>query len=303
MKTFVMILTICLSHVAVNSQFWENNYCINFEDQAFMNHLFIDTANFPGNIWQVGPPQKTTFNEPWSQPNAIVTDTVNFYPAGNNSAFILKNLAAGGFYYGLVFFNGLYYIQSDSLADYGKMEFSPDQGITWIDMINDTAYSLNFYWFDPKPVLTGNSSGWQFFEAMLMDIGSVFQIEYGDTLLFRFTFSSDNNAEILDGLMYDDICFYEMIEGITETRFRPLKTSIFPNPSTDHFTIQFDNQHGDVFQLAIYDAQSRLMLNKEHITGIKLDFSTTGLEPGVYYYKLTSCNRNQRGWGKFIVSE
>jgi hypothetical protein len=300
MKIIVFVFTFCFCLNSLLAQSWENDYCINFEQPEYFNHLFIDSA--AGNTWQVGAPQKLTFNQAFSQPNVIVTDTINPYPANTNSSFILKSEAIGGFYYGLEFFSGFYRVQSDSLNDSGMMEFSPDNGVTWIDMINDTAYSITFYWLSPKPVLTGNSDEWVFFEAMLMDIGSVFNVGYGDTLLFRFTFSSDSNADNLDGLMYDDICFYEMIEGITETRFTPLKTNIFPNPSAEHFSINFDNPHGDSFQLAIYDSQSKLVMSREKISGRQLDFSAKGLAPGVYYYKLTSCNRNQRGWGKFVVS-
>jgi hypothetical protein len=94
---------------------------------------------------------------------------------------------------------------------------------------------------------------------------------------------------------------YEMIEGITETRFKPLRTSIFPNPSSDHFTIDFENIHDDKFQLNVYNSESKLVFNIENVNGNQVDFYAIGLTPGIYYYKLTSCNRNQRGWGKFVV--
>lgn len=301
MKKAFTLLLICLNFSLAYSQYWDEDYCINFEQEQFLNHVFIEAT--PGNIWQVGPPQKTTFNYAYSEPNVIVTDTVNFYPPDNSSRFIIKNLATSGFIYGLEFFSGAFYVQSDSLNDYGLMEFSPDNGTSWIDMINDTAYSLTFNWGGHRPVLTGNSNGWEFFEVMMMDIGSVFNIQEGDTLLFRFTFSSDNIPENMDGLMYDNICFFQMIEGISEIHFKPVETSIYPNPSSSNFTIKFKNPRNDPFQLNVYNARSKLMFSKEGVKGTTVGFGKENLPAGIYFYKLTNSNKNERGWGKFIVTE
>lgn len=303
MKKIFTLLLICLNFSLAYSQSWEEDYCLNFEQPQFLDHLYIDTVAFPENIWQVGPPQKATFNYANSEPNVIVTDTLNFYPPDNSSGFIIKNLATNGFIYGLEFFNGFYYVQSDSLSDYGIMEFSPDNGTTWIDMINDTTYNLNINWSTPKPVLTGRSNGWKYFEVMLMDIGSVFNIQEGDTIPFRFTFSSDNIPENLDGLMYDDLCFYQIVEGISEIHFKPLETSIYPNPSSSNFTIKFKNPRDDSFQLNVYNASSKLIFSKESIGGTNVEFGKTNLPAGIYFYKLTNSNRSERGWGKFIVTE
>jgi hypothetical protein len=303
MKKAFTLLLICLNFSMAYSQEWYEDYCLNFEEPPLLDHLFIDTVNFPENIWQIGHPQKVTFNNAYSEPNVIVTDSVSFYPLNNTSAFILKNLALEGFIYGLEFFSGAYYVQADSLNDYGLMEFSPDNGASWIDMINDTTYSLNINWSTPKPVLTGNSNRWKYFEVMMMDIGSVFNIQYGDTLLFRFTFSSDNIPENMDGLMYDDFCFLQIIEGISEIHFKPVETSIYPNPSSSNFTIKFKNPRNDSFQLNVYNAKSKLMFSKEGVSGTTIEFSRANLPAGFYFYKLTNSNRHERGWGKFIVTE
>ena len=62
-----------------------------------------------------------------------------------------------GDFYGMKMLTGNYLVKSDSLKDYGKIEFSPDNGSTWIDIINDTAYSSSISWYSAKPILTGNS--------------------------------------------------------------------------------------------------------------------------------------------------
>jgi hypothetical protein len=135
MKKYFTLFLICLNFNLAYSQNWEEDFCINFDVPQYLNQLFIE--NSPGNTWQIGPPQKLTFNEANSAPNVIVTDTINPYPPGNTSVFAIKSLALDGLIFGLDIFYGFYNVEADSLNDYGNMEFSPDNGATWVDIIND----------------------------------------------------------------------------------------------------------------------------------------------------------------------
>src|SRR5690606_28661361 len=47
------------------------------------HRLQIDT----GSIWQIGPPQKSVFDSAATNPNVIVTDTINTYPINDTSSF------------------------------------------------------------------------------------------------------------------------------------------------------------------------------------------------------------------------
>lgn len=184
---------------------WEldGNYDITFDNNYGLNHLAIDTVSNPNNIWQIGTPQKNLFANAASLPSAIVTDTLNPFPINDTSIFIIKNqaLEEGFLQPQLVILSGKYYVNSDSLTDYGKIEFSPDNGLTWIDLLNDTikidsmwtgSYYQPLYWFwnshwatsRERPILTGNSNGWKEFGVRLSDLGPYFNIEYGDTVLY-----------------------------------------------------------------------------------------------------------------------
>ena len=136
-------------------------------------------------------------------------------------------------------------------------------------MINDTNYK-DIIWYSNNPVLTGNSHGWKHFEVILSDIGSVFNVHFGDTLLYRFTFTSDSIPDNLGGLMYDDICFYYFVDGISEIRFKPIKSKIYPNPSAQIFTIEFENPASEPYQLSIYDIHSKLVYTKDGISETRL---------------------------------
>ena len=73
MKKVNLLIAILLFVIQANSQFdWG---AINFDDSTYLNYIFIDTANCPDNIWQVGSPDKIVFDEAYSLPNAIVSET------------------------------------------------------------------------------------------------------------------------------------------------------------------------------------------------------------------------------------
>jgi hypothetical protein len=301
MKKIILLLLMLNVHF-IYSQTPCDNYCLNFEDTLCLSTIVIDTATVQNNLWQIGRSYKPYFDSAQSPKNVIITDSINPYPVNNHSVFISRNMATMGDVYGFRMFTGAFNVQTDSLHDYGMMEFSPDNGATWVDMINDTVYNV-FVWYSQKPILTGKSPGWKYFDVLLADIGSVFNIQMGDTLLFRFTFVSDNIAENLGGLMYDDFCFFDFVEGISEVQFKPIKSKIYPNPSIRNFMIEFENPLNKIFELAVYDIHSKLILKKENIPDNKIGIDTNSFKSGTYIYKITNLKAQKRCWGKFIVAE
>ncbi|MBN1950059.1 MAG: T9SS type A sorting domain-containing protein [Bacteroidales bacterium] len=301
MKKLLILGLLATQMAAMHAQTFCENYCMGFENALCMDQLSIDTS--AGTIWQIGIPQKSTITEGIYSDHVIITDTINPYPIANHSFFILTNIAGYGDIYGFKTLYGCYNVQTDSLNDFGQIEFSPDNGLTWIDLVNDTVYDASIEWYQQAPVLTGNSNGWKSFEVLLADNGSVFGLDLGDTILYRFSFTSDSTAEELDGLAFDQICFMEFVEGISEIRFFPIKSRLYPNPATTDLTIEFENADHGSYELAIYTIQSKLVFTVEDITGGEVHFNTRGLDSGVYVYKLTNIHDRKRSWGKFIISE
>lgn len=301
MKTIVTFLSLTFATVSFAQTPCED-YCLNFDDTMCFINLEIDTNNYSDNIWQIGQPNKTPFDTVLNQflPKVIVTDTSLFYPPNNQSVFYIRNVVTWGDYYGLKMFSGNYYVQSDSLNDFGTIEMSPDNGSTWIDLFSDTSLSANIIWFN-KPVLTGNSKGWKYFEILFSDMSSLFGLNIGDTITYRFSFESDSIPDTLCGLMYDDICFLNFVEGISEIRYNNIKSTIFPNPSSDFFTISFDNPENEIFQLSIYTVSSKPVFTDNNVTSDEILIDGRSLAKGVYIYKLTNLNAHERSWGKFVV--
>jgi hypothetical protein len=133
--------------------------------------------------------------------------------------------------------HGYYWANSDTLNDFGEIEFSPDNGNTWINLITDTVYNDNYYWWGEKPTLTGNSNGWKKFDVSLSDLGYVFNIYYTDTIQYRFTFVSDSIQDSLGGLMYDLLYFEDWVEGINDVNSNSFNIEISPNPAQEFLRV------------------------------------------------------------------
>ena len=287
----------------------DGNYDLNFDNEYGLEHLKIDTIAKPGNIWQIGIPQKGLFTTAKSSPNVIITDITNPYPVNDTSSFIITNVALGcGFEMPhTVLLSGWYNVNSDSLSDYGKIEFSPDNGKSWIDMLNDTIpgseWYLDWYWDAYiKPVLTGNSEGWKSFWVNLAVLGKKFNINYGDTVLYRFTFISDSIQTNKPGLMYDDLHFEDWCEsGINEPGYELIQSICYPNPTTDQITLMINDDNNSNYELDLYDAFGH---NINHLLNIKsqeIILNNKELSKGIFFYRLTDKINKKISTGKFIL--
>lgn len=275
-KTLSLLLILTMGSI------FGQEYYLNLEDSIKLQHLNIDTVSNSFNSWQVGTPQKSIFSSAFSVPNAIVTSLLNPYPIYDTSIFLITNIAEGGFAGPhTAILEGQYYVNSDSLNDYGTIEFSLDKGVTWIDLINTTTYSSYLSWELPKPILTGNSNGWQHFQVFLSELGLLFNTQYGDTLLYRFTFVSDGTQTNKDGLMFDDFHFVDYIEGIDE-KFNDNLITIYPNPVSKELTIK-RNALCDDYIIQIFDSKGQLVdINTNCIEDI-IDIQQ--LKNGIYLLK------------------
>ena len=272
---------------------------INFEDSLNLYRIEIDTS-ITNNIWQIGAPNKPFFISSHSIPNAIVTDTLNPYPANNISIFYYRT---SGDYntdsHGAVL-EFWFKIDSDSLSNFGKVEISFDAGITWYNLLSDyfgwfgwQVYdSLNnliqaSYNSDDTIVFTGRSNGWYKFssDAWLPEIVL-------DSIIYRFSFHSTTLSSERDGWMIDDIEFYTWWESVSDIKESEL---IYPNPVKNQFSInstkcvvyfEIMNSHGHVVKKG-KNNKSPLIIN------------ASDLPTGLYLFTVRFEN-NQVSYGKFI---
>lgn len=173
------------------------------------NSLFVIIENDSGNVWQIGKPQKLIFDSAATTPNAIVTDTINFYPSNNVSRF--------GFAYkpwvtwGVLAVRWTQKLDLDTNHDGGIVEFSIDSGTTWQNVFNNPLV-YNFYGFQAENADTLESTGEFSFsgtDTLWRDIWLCFDISFlntvTDSIHFRFTLKSDSVDNNKEGWMIDNL--------------------------------------------------------------------------------------------------
>jgi hypothetical protein len=306
-KIFTAILS-CL--ITASNILGQNYYLITFDGIGYNefgpgHHLFIDYASTPLNVWQIGQPQKSVFTNSVATSKAIVTNTLTSYPVNNTSSFVLCHVANAGFFMPCwARIGGKYYVNSDSLTDYGKIEFSPDNGGTWIDLITNTTYSNSIFWNNPyvKPTLTGNSNGWKRFKVNIEGLGPIFNIQSGDTVRWRFTFTSDGIQTNKDGLMFDSIDVVDVPPvDLRKLNTNQLLTRTFPNPSQNTINIEFDNNGKSDYTLVVYNNLGQAVFEKNIPQDEKIiSIDVTDFDEGLYSYIIASNSDNNSRSGKFI---
>jgi hypothetical protein len=297
-KVFILMFFLQLSSSLFSQKefmcyldFENNNFC-------YQDTLMIDYVSNPNNIWQIGKPVKTLFDSAYSMPNAIVTKLDSVYPVNDTSSFIIIHFADFALRdFGTMWINLQYQINSDTLKDYGTIEFSPDNGLTWINALTDTTYFL--HWWNPKPVLSGNSDGWQNFEIWFKDPNHHFNIQWGDTVLWKFSFISDSVQSNKDGWMLDNIYVNDWYEGISE--FQQNIISISPNPFSQSTQITLNQSYHSI-ALAVYDSQGKQVAQQQYADCDKIQFNRNQLSNGLYFLKLTLDDKALET-GKIVISE
>lgn len=262
-------------------------------DTSAWNSIRIDIDTVSQNVWQIGTPQKTIFDSAATQPYAIVTDTINFYPTNNTSRFIAKVWMNFG-PWGIFALQWKQKLDLDQGFDGGIIEYSTDTGNTWINVFNNP-YVYNFYGFQPsnKDTLVGGEYAFSGTDSTWRDIWLCFdmswlqQFQPNDTLLFRFTILSDSINNNKEGWIIDNMLGHiTMIHTIKETE-QENYLNVFPNPANNIVNIQaqkiMDFHIVEVMELI--DPLGRVVDRWTNIP-TKFWFDTNKYNNGLYFLKI-----------------
>jgi hypothetical protein len=323
MKTYILLVLFIGSGLIAFPQVQGNYYpgdtieiwsVINFEEPSPYIHINPSSQN----IWQTGTPQKTFFNSAYSIPNAIVTDTMNFYPDNNISSF---DLYVGGFNMGGLW--GWYYpydifidfrhkFDTDTLMDGGYITVSWDKGLTWMNIINDSVYfgehpnwnflpfggNPNLYspdnvLFNGEPGFSGKSDGWVH-TCMAWWVWPVkTALDFPpDTMIIRFNFISDINHHDKEGWMIDHIRIFsiDLGSGIRESSAGRKRSHVAPNPLKSTAIVTFDKTYEDV-DYRLLDVTGRVCAGGKFMKCIQFPLDRGTISPGVYILKMMIDNQ------------
>ena len=285
MKNFFIFLLFCAYFLEAFSQ-GESGF-INFDNSSDLFRISIDTS-ISNNIWQIGKPDKQFFKKAYSVPNDIITDSIYPYPINNNSIFYFGIKVTGAFpgFYEETDLSFLYKMDSDTLNDYGMIEFSIDTGQTYNNLlqteyfeVTDSAGNIIASNGDGNSIVfTGKNHGWYRFST-----GLAYPSQ--DTIIFRFTFHSDANQNNRDGWMIDNIDWYEWWEGINE---KNIDLIIFPNPTKD--VLQVDSKI-KIKEISIISELGRTIISKS-INFMPISFYIKDLQDGIYFLKIMTEDNN-----------
>jgi len=290
-----------------------------FEDQASpyfeINQHFgfdINVTNmivFEGDsLWQVGAPSKQIFDEAWSPPNALMTDTLQPYPDSVNSWFILEfspNEMCN------------FFVSWNQKVDLGAgdsclVELSAD-GIIWNDVynfcMNTQLFDLTYYKTDLTTTIsefeswdsgcffTDTTTGWFQYSLWFHYVFPLKDVLFADSLFMRFRFVSGINTGDREGWMVDDVCTGSFFYGWNIAEYdQSLEILVYPNPSSEFISFQADKIVFPV-QLVISDTSGKIVSNMA-LHSNRID--TGSLPEGLYYLKFHSANGISY-YSKFLI--
>ncbi|MCT4580888.1 MAG: T9SS type A sorting domain-containing protein [Flavobacteriales bacterium] len=204
----ILIISFLLSSLFIKAQYYVQYF--DGADTSVNNSILIDLDSTSSNIWQVGPPQKSIFDSAATAPNALVTDTINFYPINNTSSFQYTILP--WHMWGIIAIQWKQKLDMDQKADGGLIEFSTDGGTTWDNAFNNP-YVYNFYGYDTSSIdtLNNGSVGFTGTDSTWKDIWLCYDMNWvsiNDSIIIRHTFLSDSINNNKEGWLIDNMMMH-----------------------------------------------------------------------------------------------
>jgi len=285
--TVLLILIVRSSSAQFYTQYFDG------ADTSLYNAILIDIDPDSSNVWQIGTPQKTIFNSAATQPNAIVTDTINFYPTNDTSRFIAK-VYLNSWTWGIFALQWKQKLDMDTSFDGGIIEYSTDSGSTWINVFNNP-YVYNFYGYDSlnadtlsggEYAFSGTDSTWRDI-WLCFDMSWLQQFQWNDTLLFRFTLLSDSVNNNKEGWLIDNMLSHiTIVHTIKETE-QDKYLNVYPNPANNIVHIQAEKimDFHIIEQMELVDPLGRVVEKWTNIP-TKFWFDASKYNDGLYFLKV-----------------
>ena len=260
-------------------------------DSSAYSSIFVNIDTSASNIWQIGPPQKAIFNNAATQPNVIVTDTIDYYPTNDSSSFSF-DLNPDGFGWGIIAIQWKQKLDMDHDFDGGVIEYTIDGGSTWQNVFNDP-YVYNFYGYDQANVDTlpngeyafsGTDTTWRDL-WLCFDVSWLFNV---DVVTYRFTLKSDSIDNNKEGWMIDNLLTHlTIIHTIVEEVEQEEYIKVFPNPTSGRVEILAQKTDGYhiIEKMELFNVEGKVM-EEFGRSPTKFSIDLSKHPDGVYFLKI-----------------
>jgi hypothetical protein len=276
------------------------------------SYVQIDTSQ-ADNIWQIGTPSKVYFDSASSTPFAVVTDTLNYYPAKNHSWFDVKIIPPPNSCWGTGYLTFDHKYDTRPGVDGCWIDVRYDDDSTWTNAIFDEEPELGI-WFDGfydasdtlangESAWSGNSEGWVYSHVFWIWMMGVKAYEY-DSLTIRFNFMSGNGETSREGWMVDNIRLEldDCTGGIDDDEYLIPDVTLEPNPVKNISVMRFKKAPENDYLVSIYNMYGQLLKQIEGKRDLPVFIYQKDFANGNYVYKVVE-NERVVNTGKFVVSE
>lgn len=293
----LIIFVMCNTHhlfAQYYTQYFDGADTIPYQSLA----IVLDTS--ADNIWQIGTPNKSIFNAAATLPNALVTDTANYYPNNNTSSFVLPVPIAWS--WGVLAVQWKQKLDLDAGTDGGIIEIYNLQTQTWQNVFNNP-YIYNFYGYDTANADTLNTGEYAFsgtdttWRDIWLCADMTWLSQQGidiDTAYFRFTLKTDAINNRKDGWLIDNMFAHlTMIHTAANTTQKEY-IKVYPNPTKDilHIEIQKLQEFHIIENMVLTNAQGQLLDEWKNIP-TKFFINTQKYHNGLYYLKIQTNKKTE----------
>lgn len=296
MKKTLLFLLFVFSALQGNSQSTRKQYFDGADTSTTSLKIILDTSST--NIWQIGSPHKSIFDSAATLPNALVTDTLNYYPDTNISRFYIGINTNWWANWGILAIRWKQKIDFDKKADGGIIEYSTDTGQTWKNVFNNP-HVYNFYGFNAankdtlnsgEYALSGTDTNWR---DIWLCFDNSFLYTY-DSVIFRYTLKSDTINNNREGWMIDNMSFAVTFVHTVKKMAADEYMRVYPTRSTGIVNVEIQKlqQYHIIKSMQLMDMQGRI-IEEYGLSPIKTFIDVSNHPPGVYKLKVNTNLKSQ----------
>lgn len=233
----LLLFPVCLFSQPDHYQYFDG------ADTSSYNSIIISIDTLNGNVWQVGKPQKNIFDSAATFPNAIVTDTINYYPI-NDSSYFEFYFDNSWWQFGILALQWKQKLDFEQGSDGGIIEFSLDKKQTWQNAFNNP-YVYNFYGYNLSnaqlltsngvAAFTGTDSTWK--DIWLCFSASFLQAS-ADTTWFRYKIYSDSSNTQNEGWIIDNMILRLTIAHTIDEKKSEKYLNVYPSITNGKLNIE-----------------------------------------------------------------